>query len=132
MKLWISGEMDSILSDSFRVTRNYVEQNVNNILISKSYGEGISSWDIIMIVSKDKGKEVYKYNKKNKETDIRIIVDIDKFKSSNSLGKKMLLLDALIYSLNKLMTLNIPDFDYLDLKRDLLNLKEVIFNQYGN
>src|SRR5580692_2003719 len=99
MKLWISGEIDSILSDSFRITRNYLEENINNILASKNYGSGVISWDIIMIISKDKGKEIYKYNKTKKETDVRIVIDIDKFKSCDDLMKKMLLLDFLITSL---------------------------------
>lgn len=130
MKLWISGEIDSTVSDSFRVIRNYIEQNINNLLASNSYGEGILSWDVIVVISKDRGKEVFKYNKKNKETDIHVILDIDRFRMSNSLEKKMLLLDSLIHCIEKLSTLDIHDFDDLKLKRDLCGLKEVIFNQY--
>lgn len=132
MKLWISGEIDSIISESFRITRNYLEQNVNNILASKDYGTGISSWDIIMIISKDIGKEKYKYNKKSRETDIRIIIDIDKFNSCDFVTRVILLLDALIDSLGKILTLNIPEFRCLELKNDLLRFKEVIFNQHAN
>ena len=132
MKLWISGEIDSILSDSFRITRNYLEQNINNILTSKDYGSGVLNWDVIMIISKDKGKERYKYNKINKETDICIVIDINKFKSFDALMKKILLLDSLISSLENLYTLNIPDFNYIELKKDLSSLKEIIFNQYAN
>lgn len=132
MKLWISGEIDSIVSDSFRITRNYLELSVNNILASKDYGSGILSWDIIMIVSKDKGKETYKYSKKNREVDVHLVIDIDRFKASDSLTKKILLVDALIYSLEKISNLNIPNFNYEELKKDLLSLKEIISNQYAN
>lgn len=132
MKLWISGEIDSIVSDSFRVIRNYIEQNINNLLASNSYGDGILSWDVIIVISKDKGKEVFKYNKKNKETDIHVVLDIDRFKMSNSLEKKMLLLDSLIYCVDKLSTLGIHDFNNLKLKKDLYGLKEIIFNQHAS
>ncbi|RQO64365.1 hypothetical protein DBR43_33065 [Pedobacter sp. KBW06] len=132
MKLWISGEIDSIVSDSFRVVRNYIEKNINNILASNNYGDGVLSWDVIVVISKDKGKEVFKYNKKNKETDIHVILDIDRFKTSDSLGRKMLLLDSLIYSVERLSTLGIYDFNNIKLKNDLHGLKEIIFNQHAN
>jgi hypothetical protein len=131
MKLCISGEIDSIVSDSFRVVRNDIEQSVNNILASNSYGDGILNWDVIVVISQDKGKEVFKYNKRNKETDVHVILDLDRFKTSNSLEKKMLLLDSLIYCTEKLSALGIHNFDSVKLKNDLDELKKIIFNQYA-
>lgn len=124
MKLWISGEMDSNIGDYFRIARNHVENEINTILTSKDYGDGISSWDMIMVVSKDKANEYFNFDRKSKETDIRIVINYEKFENSNLLHKKQIIFDAIIFSVEKMTAFNITDFNFVDLKNDLLQTKK--------
>jgi hypothetical protein len=52
MKLWISGEVDADIGDGFCQTMNEIEVIVNQLIEAKYYGEGLKSWDVIMIITK--------------------------------------------------------------------------------
>lgn len=125
MKLWISGEIDSDIAASLREARNAIEEAVNNIFTSNDYGDGIVSWDVIMMVSNE-GNEAFKYNRKKKETDVRVLLSKSRFQPMDLLKWKLMILSALIRAVDELSTLEIDNFNGALLKQDLLNLEEKI------
>ena len=124
MKLWMSGEVDADVGDMFRHALNVVELEVNEFIEKKNYGQGLESWDVICIISKTGGDELCKYSKKNKETDIRIVVDHTRFLSGSSKVQKTLLMEALLRSIFLLKEKKVTDIDYENLKQDIEKLNE--------
>ena len=123
MKLWLSGEVEAEIGDSFRSVMNEVETLINEGILINYYGDGLIEWDVIFIITKEGGKELFKYSKRKKGTDIRINVDYNGFKDSDFLGKRNKLLDGLIKSLDVLKEMNIKDVDWENLKADLLKYR---------
>ena len=123
MKLWTSGEIDAIIGDEFRIAMNKVEELVNTLLNNSSYGEGMANWDVIYIISSIPRSEIFKYNYKRKESDIKVVVDFEAFKNAPSVQKEKILLNALVKSVIFVTEKNnITDFDFKQLIHDLNNL----------
>jgi immunity protein 44 of polymorphic toxin system len=127
MKLWISGEIEADIGDSFRYVLNEVETLVNDTLLIKNYGNGINEWDVIMIITQEGGKDSFRYNKKTKDTDVRINIDYNSFKNSDPIRREALFLDHLIRSIDKLKEFNIQDVDLENLKIDLSSMRNGLY-----
>ncbi len=57
MKLWIGARLDSDINhDEFRILRNSLENSINQYIQSIDYGEGIVSWDIVLNIFSEDGK----------------------------------------------------------------------------
>ena len=125
MKLWISGRIDHEIDDEFfRKVLNETEEEINKIISTKNYGTSIESWDVIMVIYKNQEKNFFKYNAREKETDIEISINYDEFKKGNLKIGKQLFFDALILSLNKLKeNKKIVDFEFDRLIADIEKLK---------
>lgn len=127
MKLWISGEIEADIGDSFRYVQNKVETLVNDTLLIKNYGNGIDEWDVIMIITQEGGKESFRFNKRTKATDVRINVDYCNYKNSDPIQREVLFLDHLIRSLDHLKEFNIQDVDWENLKIDLFSIRNGLY-----
>jgi hypothetical protein len=124
MKLWTSGEIDSTVGEKFRKTMILVEQEVNKILASCSYGDGLENWDLIYIISANPGKEKVSYSPKKRESDIRLNVNYTDFLLADDDKARKLFIDTLIISINKItFKYKIPDFNHVKLVNDLLILR---------
>lgn len=124
MKVWIGGELDSPIADGFRIARNRVEENVNALLTKATYGDGLANLDIIIVISKDPGKEVYKYSQKKRETDVRIILDYDLFINADLVGRCNSIIGALVRAVTEVVAkYKIKEIDFEGLVRDLTALR---------
>ncbi|MDX2045472.1 MAG: Imm44 family immunity protein [Chitinophagaceae bacterium] len=119
MKIWIGGEVDSDISESFRIIRNKIESAINYIISDKHYGDGLVSWDIIIVIKKNDGKFSFKYNKRKKETDIRLPIKYDLFNNSTEKKRKEIVLISLLDCLEILKRSKMIDIDFDELNEDL-------------
>lgn len=122
MKLWISGEVDSDIGDAFRITMNQVENRINENIQYDKYGDALKSWDVIMVISKDGGKESFRYGKKTRDFSVRMIIPHDEFKAGSSDRKTELFVMNLIRSLEQLSSKGFDNFRVDDLKKDIFAL----------
>lgn len=98
MKLWTSSETSSDFYESFRIIRNKLEADVNMLLTTSNYGNGIDAWDVIFIIQESAIMDTVKFNRKERTLDAKIYINDIIFKKSNDSEKRSLLLDALILS----------------------------------
>jgi hypothetical protein len=126
MKLWIGGILENDTADSFRELRNDLEKRVNHLLEGKQYGEGLSTWDLIIAITSRPPNEHVKYNKKSRETDCRLVVDHQIFIVSDTQKREQLLTQAILLSIQRLSLKGIPDFDFSELRQDVV--KALVIN----
>ena len=101
MKLWIGGEIEADVEESFRHARRDVQAAINDIISEKVYQVDLGGWDCIAIIRNDDCfDEICKYSKKTKEMDLRLKLDYKNFKSSSELERKQMLFAMLIRSLS--------------------------------
>jgi hypothetical protein len=120
MKLWIGGEIEADVADTFRVTRNAVERAVNRVIESKDYSLQLKKWSCIAIVRADTlMPERLRYSPKRQEMDFRLALDHGRFLSGTDSERRAMLFAMLRRSLSLLET-KLPTRGGLDnLKEDL-------------
>jgi hypothetical protein len=100
MKLWIGGELESDIADSFRAARRDIEIAINNVIEANVYPGKLKSWDCIAIVRNDEiYGEICKYSKKTGEMDFRLKLDYMKFKEASQIERCKMLFKMLLRSL---------------------------------
>jgi hypothetical protein len=119
MKLWLSGQVDSDIGDSFRHTLNIVEPSVNDTITSNDYGSGLEAWDVIFVISEEGGREMCRYSKKKKESDIRVVLDYELFKNASSISRQRIFLNGLLRSIQLLTEKKIEDLKFEKLELDI-------------
>jgi hypothetical protein len=103
VKLWIGGEIQADIGDSFRDARNIVEKKINEFLEQITYQIDFSDWDCIAIVRDDNEfKEICKYSLKKQEMDFRLKIDYEQFKNGTADERKLLIFQMLLRSLELL------------------------------
>lgn len=103
MKLWIGGEIDADVADSFRVVRNRIEAAVNRVTMPKSYDMPLTGWDCIAIVrADDEFPERIHYSPKNGQMDFRLRIDYSKFRTATPREQELMLFTMLLRSLELL------------------------------
>lgn len=127
MKIWIGGILDAGVADAFRLLRNSIEEKINSAIEHVNYGTGLTTWDVILVVSSTPPKEYVRYNKANKETDIRLVVDHQTFLEADSEQRSKALVDTLLNSIRRLSGKKINDFDFMRLESDVAKAFEVNF-----
>jgi hypothetical protein len=120
MKLWIGGILEADIADSFRELRNDLEKRVNHLLESKQYGEGLSTWDLSIAITSCPPNEHVKYNKKSSKTDCSLAIDHQTFTVSDTQKREQLLTQTILLSIQQLSLKNIPDFDFNELRQDVV------------
>lgn len=128
MKLWIGARIDSDINyDEFRIVRNKIETSINQFIQNIDYGEGVVSWDIVLNVFSEGGKELFKFNKKTKDTNIELWIDHAEFQNGDVVKKGVLIYNALLKSLDTMKQKStIKDFNFDLFKKDILKLKNSI------
>jgi hypothetical protein len=115
MKVWIGGEvgLNDDDFDRYRIATNKIEKKINNYLEEIEYKNvRLINWDIIIILRDDAVfNEIKKYNKRKKNTDIRLKIDYNAFKNGNNEERENLIFDVLLRSLNVLEEKGIEDLE---------------------
>lgn len=125
MKLWIGARLDSDIDDNvFRIIRNEIETLINQYIQNIDYGDDISSWDIVLNVFLEGGKDLFKFNKKTKETEIELWITHSEFKYGNVSKQYELIYTALLKSIDIMQQKSvIKDFNFDLFKKDILKFK---------
>lgn len=120
MKLWIGGEIQADIADSFRDARNSVEKTINSYIRDKRYDLPLSSWDVIAIVRDDNElPETVDYSAKQQEMDFRLTINHEDFKRSGELERERLIYQMLIKSLALLKDKGVASSDIEQLMLDV-------------
>lgn len=119
MILWIGGIIDSIIADDFRHLRNSVEEKVNTKIAAIDYGPGMSTWDVILVVSSTPPNEYVRYDKVDRETDVRLVINFENFLTAQNFERTKMIEQSLLNSIDKLSKKNIPNFNFVQLQNDV-------------
>jgi hypothetical protein len=120
MKLWVGGIIDAEVADEFRHLRNSMEESINNVITEADYGSGMSTWDVILVISSTPPSEYVRYSKTNKESDVRVVIDFDTFLVAEASERSNMLGQALLKSIESLSKKKIVGFDFTALRRDVV------------
>lgn len=105
MKLWIGGEIEADVVDSFCLARMDVEERVNDMIVNKDYGLSLKGWDCIAIVRNDAAfEEIAKYSPKKRDMDFRLIIDYGEFKAADERKQRAMICSMLLRSLSLLQS----------------------------
>ena len=103
MKFWTTGRIDEKVDfEVFQPVMLEVESRTNDLLKEKNYGDEIVSYDVVVNIFKQSSDEKFRYNVKNKETDIDVNISHDEFISANSNERCILYINAILHSINKI------------------------------
>jgi len=120
--LWISGEIQGDIDEVFRLARQDIETNVNAVLESSNYGDGLTKLRLIAIILEkdlpDFGED-NKYWKKDRVFDSRLKIPNAEFKDADAVGQRKLIVGILLRSIAELRRRRIPNIDCAKLERDV-------------
>ena len=140
MKVWMSSESSkAVLNEEqltqLNVARNYVRELLNHKLEHKSYDIPLDSWNCITIMMGPKGfEERVMYSFKKKTMDFRLKINYEEFNSTDDLGRKKLIFEMMLRSLDLLKIkfekvrpkLDQKVYEELDrLKKDVLDISKI-------
>jgi hypothetical protein len=119
LKLWVSGIVAADVADSFQALRNALEHQVNTTIQQGHYGAGLGTWDLIIAVRPSPPAEYVRYNRRTKETDVRLTIDHAHFLRASTSERATLIAATLRTSLHKLAAKGIPEVDSDRLQQDV-------------
>ena len=139
IKLFMSGEIDGQLGDTYRIVRNEIETKLKT-LESNDYGSEFIDIGIIPIIIDPKRglfeagffKERKLIKRKAREADIRLRTDFDKFFAADYDGKRLLLLENVIRSIRVIGEKSKSDFNADKLIGDIYELFEIDADRLKN
>ena len=105
MKLWMSGEIMADVADAYRSARSAVVSGVNQRLKLLSLKTDFQEWAVIGIIRPDDlpdYHEIYKADTRRKVLEFRLKIDHSSFGTSDVLHQRMLVIEALKRSVQKM------------------------------
>ena len=113
MKVWISSETTKGAGEELWKLYMQIEKKINNYLEEIEYkNDALEKLRVIIILRDDAVfNEIKKYNKRKKDTDIRLKIDYNAFKNGNDEERENLIFDVLLRSLNVLEEKGIEDLE---------------------
>jgi hypothetical protein len=123
--LWMSGEVQSDIADEYRLARKDVEAAVNAALRPFNYGDGLNKWSVIAIILEEDHPdfdEVKKYRGKERTFEFRLKISHTAFKSADPVGRRRLIVEALLRSIAEMRILTIRSIDHAKLESDVREL----------
>lgn len=123
MRLWLGGEISHDVDDaSFLVSKDIVDAVNAHLRLTKSYGTGLTSWDVIPIILpkslRSNFSEVVKYVKKTRSYELRLCIDHSKFKKGSKAEQYRLYCNMLRRSLDYFDSWMIEKLDVKRLRKD--------------
>ncbi len=123
MEVWIGGEIESVISDKFRLARIEVERQLTQYLSEKHYDIELDSLDCIAIIRDDSEFcEIHNYSAKKRDMDFRLIIDFEQFSQADYRERQNLILSMLLRAVD-ILGEKIP---IQDLKADLDEFSEAV------
>lgn len=117
MKVWISGELQADIGEAFRVAANEIESTINTAIEDKDYGTGVVEWALIPTILNPQFErstgynEIRRYWRKKRETEFRLKIDHASFKAADDLGRRRLILEMILQSIDDARRMKIPTFN---------------------
>ena len=91
---------------------------------SRDYGRGLMNWFLLFIMvpaglpGHDDPERV-RFEKKSKAVDLRLHISNEAFHQADEAGRRVLVVECIMRSLNLIEAKKVPDFDILSLKADV-------------
>lgn len=127
MKLWMSGEIDLSVSESFRETRKAVEASVNlKLMEAKTQIDGFIKWAFIAIIREEDSPdydEVVKKDAKRGVLEFRLKLSHNEFLQADKKAKQLMLLSALNRSVDLMGNLGVSSDKRIDLRKLLAEVE---------
>ena len=103
MKIWMTGEIDSSVSEKYRNVRVSLEKEINEFLSEIEIG--INTWMFVSIILKsvdDDFPEIYKYHRSKNRFESRVKVDYESFHTSDVQAARLLIIGGLLKALENI------------------------------
>ena len=124
MKIWLSSEVEEDASEALRQAEVKVKRAINSRLAG-DYGHAVDEWAIITILRPqipDGWGEVYRYHRRRRVAEFRLIIDYDEFRSADADQRVAMLLRSILRSLDIFPRLGVVGFDVERFRRDILDV----------
>jgi hypothetical protein len=118
---WMSAEIQADVSSQYTAALNEMESALNAVIETSDYGP-LTRWSFIAIVREEDHPdygEVKRYHKKTRVFEFRLKIDHATFKAADDLGKRKLIMAALLRSINEMPKLVPKGIDYARLESDV-------------
>lgn len=123
MKLWMSAEFSGDIEEKVRLSSNFVEDAINNVLEAKNYDIELDSWDCIAIIMEgDDFEEITKYSPKKRDMDFRLQISHKEFSNCSYLERQRMFYQMLERSLDILIDKGANDVGVEKLSLDIFNI----------
>ncbi len=122
MKLWISGELDHTVAESYRLASIEIEDFVNAKISSLNANEA-NEWDVIAIVRDDDNFEERVRFSKRDGMDLRLVIPYKEFLTSTPTQQKLLIIVMLERSLELILNKYPKAFDSTMIQQVLNEVK---------
>ena len=129
MIIWMSGELQADIGDACAAAQNEMEHVMNLALKGTDYSGGqIVKWALIPTILnsrflKSTGyAEIRKYHKKRRVIEFRLRIDHDSFKAADDAGKRRLIFEMILRSIEEARQMKIPAFDFDRFAADLKDI----------
>ena len=125
MRFFISGELDSEISDIFRPIRQDVEHRLNEELGRINYGPDVEKIALIPIILGSRfklRKERRLIQHKSKCADYRLIINFEQFLKGTEQDRKTLLINNLLESISDISRKLGSKFEGEQLTKDVMRL----------
>tara|TARA_B100001063_G_C16739474_1_gene543934 strand:+ start:1007 stop:1375 length:369 start_codon:yes stop_codon:yes gene_type:complete len=107
MKIWMTGEIDSSISEKYRNVRKSLEKEINEFL--SGMDTEIDTWMFVSIILRKTDcdfPEIFKYHKSKRRIETRVKIDYDSFLSSDNYMARRLAIGGLLRSLDEIEEVN--------------------------
>ncbi len=90
-----------ILKEKIRTSSNFVEDEINKVIETKSYDIALDSWDCIAVIMEDGDfEEITMYSPKKRDMDFRLHISHKEFSICSSLDRQRMFYQMLRRSLD--------------------------------
>ena len=134
-KLWISGEVQADVGDSFRRASNAIEGEVNQLLERISLGEKVQEWAYIAIIRKEDHPdydEVIKKSSRGKALEFRLKIPHAAFASASPEEQIRLMLKSLSRSVTLMAELGVATETQSALRAALFRAEQDLIGSSGS
>jgi hypothetical protein len=117
----MGGELQGDIGVDYQVARNEIEQCTQAAVSQADYG-AIKEWALIAIILEEDipgYQEVKRFKKTLQKFEFRLKIDHATFKTADELGKRRLIVAALLRSIDEMRKLVSKGIDYARLESDI-------------
>ncbi|MGX5722949.1 Imm44 family immunity protein [Shinella zoogloeoides] len=117
------GKLGRLLNEIYMPMNRVLTQRLG----PKDYGPGLVKWFLLFIMlppafGGPDSPERVRYEKRNKATDLRLHVSNEAFRQADEAGRRALVVECMMRSLDLIEAKKLPDFDIQSLKADVASI----------